>query len=265
MDFGIYFYGVTLDEDWKKHNIPGIDANACIDKITVDDLNAVFSLVPLEEFGSPAIDQNIENLEWLKTKAEIHMKVLNEIMSLKQLIPMKFCTIFYDDEKIKNLLRTNYEDLKNALSYLSEKQEWSCKAYYDKKQFVNQYTANAKKTINDTKMSKGASYFKKKKLDSEMEEKAEREIFQIAEELFNEIKELGIDFKRNKNVAKEITQKKEDMILNISLLLDDEHSTKLIEEIEMKNQKLKDQFIYIECTGPWPPYDFSPSFKMADL
>ncbi|MFZ0447307.1 MAG: GvpL/GvpF family gas vesicle protein [Bacillus sp. (in: firmicutes)] len=259
MNKGIYFYGVTLDKNWNEYNIPGMDSKNPLYKIQVNKINGLASLVSLDEYGHPAIDKNIEDLNWLKTQAEAHMNILHSMMEYSMIIPMKFCTIFYNNEKIKNVLEENYDQFYSALTYLADKEEWSCKVYLNKKEFTDKYLENFKKQADVTPVSKGAAYFKKQKIKSEMKEQIEREIDKLAKVIYNELKQLDINHKLNKNIEREITSKTEEMILNVSVLLDDKEKEKMINYVNNKNNQIVSDCMYIECIGPWPPYNFSPS------
>ncbi|GAB6098316.1 hypothetical protein JCM16358_01950 [Halanaerocella petrolearia] len=262
MDKGIYFYGVTLNREWKDYKIKGIDSNYHLHKIKNGDLNGLISIVPLAEYGHPAIDENIENLSWLKEKSEVHMNILRSVMDHSQVIPMKFCTVFYGEEKIKKLLEQNYTELYETLEYLSDKEEWSCKLYVDKGGFIEKYK-ESKQDLNDiNSMSKGASYFKKKKLNNELEEKARKELYNIGNDIYNQIKELGIECQRNDNLGREITRIEKEMILNTAILVDDRVKEKMITKLNKELDRLNKEHIDIEYTGPWPPYNFISSFKV---
>ncbi|MBM7623262.1 GvpL/GvpF family gas vesicle protein [Sporohalobacter salinus] len=262
MDKGIYFYGVTLDRNWDDHKIKGMDSNYYLRKIKIEDLNGLISLVPLAEYGHPAIDENIENLSWLKKKSEEHMNILKSAMEYSQIIPMKFCTVFYDEKKIEELLEQNYTRLYEKLEYLSNKEEWSCKLYIDKEKFIEEYKESKQDLDDINGMSKGAAYFKKKKLSNELEEKARKEIYDISDYIYNRIKELGMECQRNDNLGQEITGIEKEMILNTAILIDNKKNEKIINKINKEFNKLNNEHIDIECTGPWPPYNFISTLKI---
>lgn len=250
-----------MDKKWNEYSIPGMDSNNPLYKIQVNEIDGLASLVSLDEYGHPTIDKNIEDLSWLKTKAETHMDILQSIMKHSMIIPMKFCTIFYNNEKIKNVLEENYDQFYSALTYLADKEEWSFKVYLNKKEFTEKYLENLKNQVNVAPVSKGAAYFKKQKIESEMKEQIEREIDKFAQVIYNELEQLYINHKLNKNIGSEITGKKDEMILNVSVLIDDKAKEKMINYVNKKNNQIISDCMYIECIGPWPPYSFNPSLQ----
>jgi hypothetical protein len=59
-----------------------------------------------------------------------------------------------------------------------------------------------------------------------------------------------------KLLAKEITGAKDRMILNCAFLVDSSDKDKFIGYFQQVKEKYKASGFYIECSGPWPPYDF---------
>ena len=80
----------------------GIDEKGEVFTRTYQRLEAVVSLVPLDEFDSEIIHVKARNdLQWIKEKAVLHETVIEEAMrnggEILSLIPMKFGTIFKEE------------------------------------------------------------------------------------------------------------------------------------------------------------------------
>jgi hypothetical protein len=65
----------------------------------------------------------------------------------------------------------------------------------------------------------------------------------------------------NRILPKEITQRREKMMLNTSLLVDESARTAVALLVDAENNRMNSAGVFIELTGPWPPFDFSPELK----
>ena len=254
---GIYLYGV-IEKSNHGFNIKGIDGINNVYDITYHDIAAIVSNVNLDEFGEDTLREKSEDIEWLKKYAQIHMDIIKEIMSYGTFIPFKFCTIFLSRDNIINFLGTNYETLKSELARLNGKEEWSLKVYCDIKKFIeNQMKEEIKKMEESAaKKSKGAAYFMKKKLESDIENIAKDKIYSYMDQIYNEIIKQAVDGLKNKLLARELTQKKEPMFLNASYLINKENVNNFINLIENLKKEYSQKNILIEYSGPWPLFSF---------
>ena len=132
---GLYLY--CIKEETK--NIPalsikGIDGKGEVYALPFQKLEAIVSKVSLEEFASKEIQRKAqENLYWIKEKAVIHEKVVEEAMGkdghILNLIPMRFGIIFKDERRLKETLNKDFPKIKEILERIRGKQEWSIKVY----------------------------------------------------------------------------------------------------------------------------------------
>jgi hypothetical protein len=253
----IYCYGVIGDVEKKGlKGILGFD-----DKkgyfIEFEDLCAVVSDVS-EEFNQESIDKNIKNMKWLVEKGEIHERVIDGVMEGLTIIPMKFCTIFESKEKVKEMLKERYADLKFNLKNLKDKIEMSVKIYYDIEKLKGvlfgkdaDLKRKYQKAEEKAKETPGAAYFEKQKVDILLKERSHQELNKKAEEIFREIKEFSIDSKKNEPLNKKLTGK--DMLLNMVFLIEKgkvEDFKKKVEGLEMGEE------LEVQVFGGFPPYNF---------
>ena len=112
---GLYLYCVrdkTVGDNI--FSIKGIDGNGEVFIISYNEFEAVVSGVPLQEFESEAIQIKAqEDLNWIKEKAVIHERVIEQAMIKDNknlsLIPMGFGTIFKEEASLKETLDNNHE------------------------------------------------------------------------------------------------------------------------------------------------------------
>jgi ribosomal protein S10 len=271
----IYCYGVIGDTENQRFSVPGtledkrkVSGKPDLTDIRGFDENKVY-LTPFQdifavisnvsnEFNQESIDKNIKNMKWLVEKGQIHEQVIDIIMKESTIIPMKFCTIFESEEKVKEMMKERYADLKFNLKNLNNKIEMSVKVYYDieklKKQIFDKdkdLKEKYEKAEEKLKKSPGAAYFEKQKIDILLKERSHQGLNEKADNIFENIKKLSIDARKNEPLNKKLTGK--DMLLNTVFLIEKEN----IENFKRKIEELNiGGELEIQVFGGFPPYNF---------
>ena len=208
MDKGFYLYCIRARSD-SGLSAEGIGGGE-IFAIPYQDLEAVVSEVSLKEFGSEEIQKKAqEDLGWIKEKALIHQNVVQEAMELRDLpyplqvdplknkglkavIPMKFGTIFKTTENLEATLKKYYSKFKQSLENLKGKQEWSVKAYLNRKTFENEVKKVSKvvqeKEREIAQLPEGVAYFAQKQIDEATSKEADRALQNYTENFFETLK-----------------------------------------------------------------------------
>jgi hypothetical protein len=258
--YGLYLYGMADSLDWRKRKIFGIAPAYPIYGIEIGSVCAVVSDVPLDEYSAQPLEQRVNDMSWLKQKAELHMAILCSVMSFSPLIPAKFCTVFCDKDKLVNTVKPNIGVIQDYLERLRGKAEWSCKGYVDDDKYVAYYMKQADSS-GMSKLSPGVAYFRRKQLERDIFEKADCDLAKTLSELLSKLRETVLDVCINRILPREITQRREKMMLNTSLLVDEAARTAVTLLVDAENNRLNSAGVFIELTGPWPPFDFSPELK----
>lgn len=287
MDKGFYLYCIRprtrtssvrgRARSESKFSVEGIDGGE-IFATPYQDLEAIVSEVSLEEFGSEEIQKKAqENLGWIKEKAFLHEKVIEEAMELKNppflwgkdplknkglkaIIPMKFGTIFKTKENLEETFKKHYNQFKESLESLKRKQEWSVKIYLNRKVFeeeikkVSEVVQEKEKEI--AQLPEGMAYFMQKQIDDAVSKEADRALENYTENFFETLKKYAKAGSKGKILEKELTGRSLPMALNIIFLVSEEKLEDFIKEINKLNQEYKSKGFNFEYSGPWPPYNF---------
>ncbi|HZB97737.1 MAG TPA: GvpL/GvpF family gas vesicle protein, partial [Candidatus Sulfotelmatobacter sp.] len=87
---GVYLYCIVPPGSQPElDGITGVDGRAPVEEIATDQLTAIVSRVPLDEFGPEALKRNLEDLEWLERTARVHDSVLAAMMAADAVVPMR--------------------------------------------------------------------------------------------------------------------------------------------------------------------------------
>lgn len=255
----IYLYGITSLDRIIDLNIPGIAQESNLYCIEYQDIKAVVSNVPLEEYDQDAFAQNVEDIEWLKEKAVLHSNIVNGLFNASRtLIPLSFGTIFLSKENVNHFLMENYHTLKQNLDKINEKEEWGVKLFCDINKFIETNMDDEKKLILEqtSDMSTGARYFLQKKLTTNIEDMAKNKVIALSQKLFNELSTKSCERKLNKLLSREATGVPHDMYMNSVFLLNINNLESFEKTIENYKKEYEKTGIHIIHTGPWPPYNF---------
>jgi Gas vesicle synthesis protein GvpL/GvpF len=244
-----------------------MDENGEIFVLPFHDLEAVVSEVALEAFAGEEIQRKAqEDLEWIKERAVVHAKVVQEAMGkdppLLDLIPMKFGIIFEDRDRLVDALEKDYSKMKHILQSIHGKQEWSVKVYLKDRRQFEQTVKEKSETIREKErtlagLPEGMAFFMEEELKEGISEEFDKELNRIAGDLFDELKKQAMSSVKTKLLGRPLTGREEPMVLNAAYLIPEE----TMEEFKIAAQRLDHEVqgngFYLEYSGPWPAYHFT--------
>jgi len=265
---GLYLYCIKeKTEEHPTFSIKGIDGKGEIFTLTHHELEAVVSKVSLEEFVTSEIQKRSQDdLGWIKEKALAHEKVIEEAMRNKDnvlsVIPMRFGTIFKEQTSLEETLNENYAKMKEVLDKIRGKQEWSLKVYLKDKRKFEQVIKEKNEAIKEKEreiadLPEGMAFFMEEELKEVISDELDKELDNIAEGLFENIKKHAIASVKSKILEKELIGRQEPMVLNAAYLISEEKIEDFKKETQRLNQEIQANGFYLEYSGPWPAYNFT--------
>jgi len=265
---GLYLYCIReRNEDTPTISIKGIDRNGEAYTLIFNDLEAVVSKISFEEFASEEIQRKAqEDLGWIKEKALIHERVVEKAMwensDLLNLIPMRFGTIFKNEEKLRETLSKSYPEIKDILERIRGSQEWSVKVYLRDRKKFEQMIKERNDTIKEKEkeiasFQEGMAFFMEEELKEVISKEVEQELNKMKEGLFERLKKQAVASIKNKILGKELTSRQEPMVLNAAYLIPEKNIEDFKREITGLNQQIQQNGFLLEYSGPWPAYHFT--------
>jgi len=261
--YGYYVYGVLgSDNNQPVEGLPeeGIDPAYPVYGLPYQAIQAIVSKVSLQEFGQEELEANLEDMRWLEAKVRAHQCVIEMVLASHTLIPMRFCTIYRGESRVQETLAQHYDNFVETLAYLEGKQEWGVKAYCDGKTLVQRVedVSDRVKALEAEmeQKSSGAAYFLKKKVDETIAEEVERVSDEYAQRSHDRLSGHAGESVVNLLQSREITGRKEAMVLNGAYLVDEEQLAAFRAELERLEEEYGDLGLSYDMTGPWPPYSF---------
>jgi len=221
---------------------------------------AVVSKVSSDEFSEANLKVKLADMQWLERMAVQHDNVIKTIMKETTVIPFKFATIYQSDKNVEKLLKEHASQFMKMLSRLDAREEWGMKIYCnsDKLKAVLEKEDEKIKEIDRDIIpaGNGKAYLLKKKKEELIDTILTNRISEYTQICFDHLKGRSVEGKINKLLPPEVTQKKEQMVLNTSFLIDKKRINEcdtLVASLKNKYDQMGFEFAW---TGPWPPYNF---------
>jgi len=224
------------------------------------DLYAVAGKVEESEFGEEGLKKNMADLEWVKANANTHEKIIEQVMRNTCVIPFKFGTLFNTEDSLKAMLAEYGEEFKAILRKLENKEEWGVKIYCNteklKADAVNDDPEILKIENQISSSPPGKAFFLEKKKAELLAQSTNARINEYSQESFELLKELSFEARINKLLPREVTDRDDEMVLNSAFLVGKEEVGDFINMVDTLKMHHENNGFFIDCTGPWPPYNF---------
>ena len=245
----------------------GIDGVNTTCVLSHEDLCALISPVPADEYNEEALNHRLQDLEWLTPKVRHHEEMIRYAMDFHPVIPVRFGTIYTSVERVLEILRNGYDEFCSHLDFISGKEEWGIKIYAQED--AGRKTAEASSDVIrqlDEKISSAASagqaYLLGKKRENLIREQSVNFLGVLSERIFQQLLSQCIHGRKNKLLSKDATGMEGDMILNAALLLDKPDVVAFKREVDALAANYQSDGLYFEISGPWPCYNFTPDFEL---
>lgn len=223
-------------------------------------LYAVMSIVSSDEFSEDNLKKNMADLEWIKAKAGLHEKIIEEIMEDVCVVPFKLATLFTTVDSLRMCLEEHLEEFKDNLKRLKGREEWGVKIYCDVERLKDSIVREDEEILEINKeinsASPGKAFFLSKKKEELLDAVANKILNEYSKTSFDRLIEHGRQARINKLLPKEVTERKDEMIFNSSFLVDKGKVGEFVRAVDYLNGEYTGMGINLDCTGPWPPYNF---------
>lgn len=230
--------------------------------ISNNDICAAVSTVKEDDFTDEGLRKNLTDIQWVESKVRSHEKVVENIMEHTAVIPFKFATIFRTRESLRAMLDNHMDNFTELLRKLHDKEEWDIKIYCDMKSvqdFVARDNGEIRRIEEEIGSSPaGKSFFLEKKKEKLLGESADRIIAECCRKSFDILKGQSTEARLNRLLPKELTERNDEMILNATFLVARDNVGGFADSINHLKGKYKESGLRLNCTGPWPPYNFCP-------
>ena len=245
-EHGRYIYGIIRANEKKSFGPIGLgDPKKEVYAVPHQDISAVVNDSPSIVYDSLTKDKVVKDLFG-------HQSVIEKIMKDHTIIPMKFGTFAENEEEVGKILKTGYEQFKEALSLISNKIELDVVALWNKEIIFKEIAEeNEIKEFKEKIASSpaGPQLNDRVKLGKMVEKFLKKKNLECKEEILRALKDKSADFCTHDTLDGV-------MILNSSFLLDRNGEKDFDKKLNELDEKYKKK-INFRCVGPLAPYSFS--------
>jgi hypothetical protein len=214
-----------------------------------EGLVAVVGQVPLDEFGEQALHARLQDAAWLEREVRGHERVIEKVMQRRPVLPMKFCTIFRSEERVRALLARGQEEFRRALARLREKEEWEVKMYFEPASSAVPQAAEARTNLS------GREFLLKRKAEDLEAWEAMNEAYRQAQQSFERVSDY-VEEIQLKPVPPPDSSGGPKLIMDVACLLAKPRLKAFSQQLEGLGNELSSRGFHFQLSGPWPPYHF---------
>ena len=261
-DAGLYLYCFTRSEAMREIGSTAMKDGPPLAAIKAGDVAAVFSPVPLAEFGGEELRKNFEDPAWVVRRACRHDQVIKHMMEFSPVLPVRFGAVFTSREFIEDQLSKNGPEISWFLDHMSNKEEWSVKAFGHLEKtgaWLLRTDPELLRKRRQAPASPGARYLHDRHMAVQAARLARQLWRSAAEKLRDELAGHALKLcplpLRQRNPA----EREDEMIFHCAFLLDRGCVTDFRARVENMEADLGERGLAFEASGPWPPYNFCPS------
>jgi hypothetical protein len=252
----IYIYCIS-DSPPQIDQISGQSNLKCL---LFQEFYAIMKLVSPDEFSEENLKKNFADLIWIEIHARDHIRIISEVMKSSAVIPFKFGTIFNSEESLGKFIADYAGSLAENLENTKEKEEWSVKIYCNRT-LLNQQIGDISPEVSalEEEISKsmpGKAFLLKRKKVELIGTEVEKVMRICGQACYEELAAICEWIKVNNILPKELTERTDDMILNVSCFVKQDRVNELISIVGESQKKYKNVGFDIEVAGPWPPFSF---------
>lgn len=211
-----------------------------------DGLWLVAADAPLPEYGAESIQENLQDLDWISKRALAHEEVVEHFGSIGTggtVVPMKIFTLFSDDGRALEHIRSDRARLDRILSRIAGCQEWGVLVRFDE--------SRAKEAAaHDARPSTGTAFLQRKKLEKDAARTLLARLQPEMDEVFADLAAQATESRRRPPVSPS------PLLLDGAFLVRTRDAADFEKTIGRWAERLAESACELTLTGPWPPYNF---------
>ncbi|MCL4502831.1 MAG: GvpL/GvpF family gas vesicle protein [Deltaproteobacteria bacterium] len=241
----------------------GLDGRSPLQVTDFQDLAAVWAPVPLQDFCGPEATERLEDLTWIGPRVIRHQEVVAGVMRYSPVLPARFGTIFLSAANLQKVLRQRYKTIATCLERLSDREEWAVKGLLDRAAAKDRLFCLklAQKKADLEGLSPGKRYLEEQALRVACDRELPRWLKVVRLDLWEDLGCLAAESRERRLLSREAGGRTRDMVFNWAFLLPAGAVAAFREYIQAANDRYANYGLWLECTGPWPPYSFCPALE----
>ncbi len=207
--------------------------------------------IPCEDIAAVVSDSPIKSYSLSHENLVAHEKAIEEVMKEHTVLPVRFCTITADEDKVRMILEKAHDKIRDLLSAMSGKKELGLKAVF--KDGVYQDILEKYADIRSLKeriagLPFAQTHPQRMEIGRMVEAALQKEKEHCKEDILNILSPLAEKVKTNYNYG-------ELMILSAAFLVDENKEASFDQRVDRLDAEYGDK-IKFKYVGTLPPFNF---------
>ncbi len=237
-----------------------IEEDAKLEWITVGELAALSSEVPLASYSEEKLAEHLLDASWTAVRAMRHETVMEFVAHRTAVVPLRFGTIYLERAGVEHMLSEKRQELTEILERLRGREEWGVNVFCDQSILMSAITSVSpvlrELAERAAQASPGQSYLMQKKIETLRVDESRSALNRIIEEIEKALSEQCEDAKRLRVLKVEATEHGE-LKAKFAFLIKKTEFEKFRDAAERLAQEHQAAGVRLELTGPWPVYNFT--------
>jgi Gas vesicle synthesis protein GvpL/GvpF len=223
------------------------------------DIAAVLSTVSLADFCGPDAEERMKDLSWLGIRALRHEAAIEHVMEHSPVFPARFGTIFSSLDKLESILERHQITISRFLDRMAGHEEWGVKGMLNREIALRELQSRYQAGIDLASLPMGMRYLQEQKARMTVEKELYRWLEKTCGQVADGLRNYAADLHVRKVSTNSDSECESEVILNWAFLVPRSARADLRVHVEEASAELTDQGLAFELTGPWPPYNFTPT------
>ncbi len=253
-----YLYGITE----KKPVVEGIATlGSGLQLLRATNFYAVAEEVPATDFGQQALEQNIQQLQWLAEKATVHEAVICAVKKQTDILPLTFATLFHSAENLLHSVEQQSASFNRVFSNIRGTEEWLLKLFVNRDEYQEWYKRQHRQQLQSRQVlqgaSTGAAYLMRKKLAVDTREILNNSVREVIAHSVNTLKNCSKNSLRIKTVGNAGSNSGPELLLSMAFQVAGSTRNIFLRAVELLQNDFETRGIRINTSGPLPVYHFT--------
>jgi hypothetical protein len=233
-------------------DLVGIDGQP-VRWVSEHTLTAAVSDVPLADFDEQPLNERIRDMGWLGPRAIAHQEVNSELHARAEAsVPLAFGTVFRDDDRVRDLLRTQARGLGERLQAVAGCAEWVVALHLLQTPDVAGVAAIQTARAEIESSAPGRAHLLRRRMAELERDEARRLQTDAADSVLASLRAVAADVYAEPLPSDTV----ERPLLRASVLVRRQDESRFLDEVERLGVVWPEPTYRVLLTGPWPPYRF---------
>lgn len=259
---GLYVFCLARASAAEAAQGPGLTGDTPLTVRRHEEIAAICCEVPLHEWTGAEGEAHLKDLSWLGPRALRHEEVIQQVMSVSPVLPLRFGCLFSSAGQLEEVLRSQGTRLAAFIEKAEQEEEWSLQGRVDLS-VCEEAMAAADPRSARLPASTGARYLMEQKLRKDAAQAARRWLQEVEAQLAKALEGLVLDRRSLRPPTRRGQQSSLEGAFQWALLVPKGSEAELARRLEPLAEPLSSRGLQLSARGPWPLYNFVPSLVEA--